>query len=135
MDKTGEITKFKAWLIVLVAMLDDIVALVLVFIVLWLLDVKISALAMVIVGLALGTIIFFVHRAVVPALRRRKVNGAEGMIGLTGKVMEPLKPAGTVKIRGEYWKAKSVEGEIEIGDDVEVLGIDGLNLEVRKKEL
>ncbi len=118
----------------LVALLDDIAALALVFLVLWLLDVEISVPVMVIIGLALGTVIFFVHRAVVPSLRRSKLHGAEGMIGMTGKVTEPLKPAGTVKIRGEYWHAMSVQGDCKMGDDVEVIEIKGLNLTVRRKE-
>ena len=127
-------TKFKAWLIVLVALLDDIAALVLVFLLLRLFNVKMSVPVMVIAGLALGTIIFFVHRAVVPSLRRRKVTGAEGMIGEIGKVTESLKPMGIIKINGEIWKATCQQGEIDAGCDVEVVGIKGLNLEVRKKE-
>jgi membrane-bound ClpP family serine protease len=39
-----------------------------------------------------------------------------------------------VKIKDEYWQAKSVEGEIEIGSKVEVTKISGLHLEVRRKE-
>src|SRR4030042_6760158 len=115
MDKKGEMTKFKAWLIFLVAVLDDIAALVLVFLLLRLFNVKISVPAMIITGLVLGTIIFFIHRAVVPSLRRRKLTGAEGMIGETGKVTEPLNPAGMILIKGEYWKAKSIEGNIQDG--------------------
>ena len=39
---------------------------------------------------------------------------------------------GTVdKIAGEYWKAKAVDGNIEAGEIVEVIKVDGLLLEVK----
>ena len=135
MNKKGEISVRKAWLIVLASLIDDVVVLALIFLGLWLFHVEITWWVILIVMVTIVVFIFVIHKAVVPAIRRRKLTGAEGMIGMTGKVTEPLKPVGTVKIKGEYWKAKSVEGEIKMGDDVEVLGIDGLNLEVRKKEL
>ena len=134
MDKKTGPTGFKAWLIVLIALLDDIAALALVFLVLLVLDVQISLPVMIIVGLALGTIIFFIHRAVVPSLKLRKVSGAEGMIGAIGKVTEPLNPVGTIMINGEYWKAACPGEKIDTGRNVEVVGIKGLNLEVKEKE-
>jgi membrane-bound serine protease (ClpP class) len=73
------------------------------------------------------------HKAVVPAIRRRKISGAEGMVGMVGKVTESLSPSGTVKIKGEYWSARSVKGNIDAGESVEVVDIDGLNLQVRKQ--
>jgi membrane-bound ClpP family serine protease len=135
MNKKGEISTLKAWLIIAASLIDDAVVLVLIILGLWYFHVTITWWIILVVALAIVAFIFVMHKAIVPAVRRRKVSGAEGMIGMIGKVTEPLQPAGTVKIKGEYWKAKSVEGEIKIGDDVEVLGIDGLNLEVRKKEL
>ncbi len=123
----------KAWLIVLIALLDDVAALALVFIMLWVFDVKLSIVAMIVIGLVLGTLIFFLHRAIVPSLRRRKVTGSEGMIGMVGEVTEALKPKGCVKVNGEYWQAISVEGDIGIGEEVEVIEIKRLNLQVRRK--
>ena len=116
------------------ALLDDIAALALVIIVLWIFDVKLATPVLIVLVLVTGAVLFLIHRAVVPSLRRKKLNGAEGMIGLAGKVTEPLKPNGTVKINGEYWKAISIKGDCEIDEDVEVLEINGLNLTVRKKE-
>jgi membrane-bound ClpP family serine protease len=133
MNKKGEISTLKAWLIVLASLLDDAAVLALIFLGLWFFHVKITWVIILIVVVVVVAFFFIVHRAVVPSLRRRKVTGTEGMIGLTGEVMQPLKPAGIVKIKGEYWKARSVEGDIEVGDAVEVTRIDGLNLEVRRK--
>jgi membrane-bound ClpP family serine protease len=133
MPKKGEISKLKAWLIVLAALLDDVAVLALIFVILWFFDVKLPLSAMIAIGLVFGTVVFIVHRAVVPSLRRKKITGAEGMLGLTGEVTQPLTPKGVVKIKGEYWNAESVEGEISVGEDVEVLGVKGLNLEFRRK--
>jgi membrane-bound serine protease (ClpP class) len=124
-------SKTKAWFIVLLALLDDIAVLAIIALILWIFNVELSIPAIVILVLVLGTFIFVIHRAVIPAIRRRKISGAEGMIGATGKVTQPLKPKGIVKIEDEYWNAVSSTGDIELG--VEVVGIKGLNLEVRQK--
>jgi len=38
-----------------------------------------------------------------------------------------------VRIEGEYWRAKSVDGDIAAGENVEVVGLNKLILEVRHK--
>lgn len=133
MSRKDEPSRLKVWLIVLAALLDDAAAIVLVFAVLWFFDVRLPLSAMIAIGLVFGTFVFIVHRAVVPSLRLKKVTGAEGMVGLTGEVTQPLAPKGVVKIKGEYWKARSIGGEISAGEDVVVTGIKGLDLEVRRK--
>jgi membrane-bound serine protease (ClpP class) len=135
MKDRGEISAFKAWLIVLASLLDDAALLVLIFLGLRFYHVKITW--PIILAAALAVVIFFVimHKAVVPAIRRRKVTGAEGMIGMTGKVTRALKPQGAVKIKDEYWEAKSINGDIGINEDVEVVEINGLILEVKRKKL
>ena len=52
------------------------------------------------------------------------------MIGLEGRVVQPLKPVGTVHIKGENWKAESNGDYIEVDENVEVVGIEGLKLRV-----
>ena len=134
MDKKGEISTLKAWLIVLASLIDDAVVLGLIFLILWAFHVKIT-LALVL-ALAAGIIVWVIimHKAVIPAMRRRKVNGAEGMIGAAGIVSETLDPVGMVDINGEYWKASGVNGKIEKGREIEVVGIKGLTLEVKEKK-
>ena len=56
------------------------------------------------------------------------------MIGLTGEVTEPLTPVGVVRVGGEYWKAKSVGENIAVGEEVEILALNGLTLIVKPKE-
>ena len=133
MVKKGEMSLLQAWLIVAASLLDDAIILLLIFLGLWAFHVKITWPVIVAVAVVIIAFIVIMHKAVVPAIRRRKISGAEGMIGMTGTVTEPLKPAGTISVKGEYWQAKSIEGNLEIGDTVEVTGIRGLNLEVKKK--
>ena len=133
MAKKGGQSDIKAWGIVLIALLDDVLILALVFLVLWFFDIKIPLSVAIVIGLILGTFTFIIHRAVVPSLRRKKVTGSEGMIGLVGEVVKALTPNGVIKVSGEYWWAKSLDGDIETGGDVEITGIDRLNLEVKRK--
>ena len=62
---------------------------------------------------------------------RKPLTGTEGMIGLSGKTLEVLNPYGQVKIRGEIWNAKSLEGVVNKGEKVEISDVDGLEVLVR----
>ncbi len=83
------------------------------------------------VGGALAAIILVIGTLVVRAQRARPAVGAEGMVGEVGVARGHLKPAGTVVVRGEYWKAES-DDAVEDGDRVEVTGVHGLRLRVRR---
>ena len=54
------------------------------------------------------------------------------MIGSRGRAAGTLNPEGMVKIRGELWGAVSDGGKIGEGEEVIVVGEDGLKLTVRK---
>ena len=126
-------TTIKDWLIVLVALLDDVAVLGLVLLALWFFKVEIPLPVIIAIALLLGTFVFIIHKAIIPSFHKKKVTGSEGMIDLVGEVVEPLKPVGVVRVNGEYWKAKSDSEDIAIGEDVEVLGQNGLTLKVRRK--
>ena len=49
-------------------------------------------------------------------------------------MIKPLTPVGAIKVVGEYWKAKSVDGDIAAGEEVEILRINRLTLEVKRKD-
>jgi membrane-bound ClpP family serine protease len=132
MRKEGETSLLKAWLIVLASLIDDVLVLALVFLGLWYFHVRITGTVILVIGGGMAAFILVVHLAVVPTLRRRKITGREGMLGLSGRVTQPLAPKGMVMVKGEYWRAMSIEGKIEVGEEVEVVGISGLELEVRK---
>ncbi len=57
--------------------------------------------------------------------------GVDEMIGLIGQCEKTIDPNGKVFIRGEYWNSVADE-VIRAGDSVEVLGIQGLTLRVKR---
>jgi len=119
----------------MIALLDDIAVLALVILLLWIFKVDIPLAAIIVIGVVAGVLVFFVHRAIVPSLRRKQAIGAEAMIGLLGEVTQELAPKGVIRVKGEYWQAKCVDEKIEVGEDVEITEIDRLVLEVKRKEL
>ena len=63
-------------------------------------------------------------------LRRLRVRtGSEGMIGERAEAIEPCRPRGRVKLRGEIWDAICAAGA-DPGDQVRVVALRGLTLEV-----
>ncbi|MEE8503513.1 MAG: nodulation protein NfeD [candidate division NC10 bacterium] len=86
-----------------------------------------------IIGVTAATTGFFllVIGAAIRAHRRQPVTGHEGLIGQIALVKTALKPEGQIFLRGEIWKARSEE-PVKPGGQVEVTGISGLTLKVRK---
>jgi len=123
----------KAWLIILVSLVDDIIILAVLILALWYFKVELPVWAMVLIGLALGAFIFVRTWVVLPSLRRKKVTGAEGMIGMMGEVVESVTPGLVVRVSGEYWQAECPDGDVETGEEVEIVAINRLKLEVRRK--
>ncbi len=68
------------------------------------------------------------------ALRRKPVAGLSDMVGSQGRVVSPLDPEGLVRIKGELWKSKSAGRRIEVGEEVTVVGQEGLKLIVRREK-
>jgi len=133
MTEKHEISSRKAWLIVLVSLIDDVIILAVVILAFWYFKVKLPLWVMIAIGLALGAFIFVRTWAILPSLRRKKVTGAEGMIGMECEVVESLEPNGIIKVQGEYWKARSVDEDVAVGEAVEILRLEKLTLEVRRK--
>ncbi len=125
----------KEWLIVLASLIDDVAVTAVLLLVLRLLNIPVALPVIIFLVVFFVAFAFLMHRAIIPSLRRKKVTGREGMVGLEGKVVEPLMPLGLVQVKGEYWQAKSVGGSIEVGEMVVVLGVEGLVLEVRRKDV
>ena len=123
----------KDWLKITVLLLDEVIAIALVLGALWFFKVEFPLWAAVVVALLLGGIAFITYKLVMPSFHARQVTGPEGMLGYVGEVVEPLTPEGTVKVEGEYWKARSVGGNVAAGESVEILGLDKLTLEVKHK--
>jgi membrane-bound serine protease (ClpP class) len=87
-------------------------------------------------GLAAGMGLFFATIVVnvVRARRRPALMGPDTIIGEKGVARSPLNPRGFVMIKGEYWQAETEEGEVQPGEEVIVVGREGLRLKVRKRQ-
>ncbi|MFH1646103.1 MAG: NfeD family protein [Chloroflexota bacterium] len=133
MTEKDRISTKKAWLIVLVSLIDDIVILAVIGLAVWYFKIRLPLWAWIVIGLVLVGFIFVRTWLVVPAMRRKKITGSEGMLGMPCEVIEALTPRGVVRVEGEYWQAGSAEGDIEAGEEVEIVGIKGLKLEVKRK--
>ena len=119
------------WLIVLASLLDDVAAVVVVLLVLWVLKIPISLSTIIFLILLFIALVFIMHKLIIPALHRRKVTGSEGMLGLEGTVVKSLAPGGIVNVKGEYWNARSIGESVPVGKQVEIVAIDGLTLLVK----
>ena len=89
-------------------------------------------------GLAIMMIALAIYSGVMYRIGRqtffiRPKVAAENLIGSEGKVTSPLAPDGYVKVQGVLWKAICNESELGVGDEVEVIGIEGLRLIVKPK--
>jgi membrane-bound serine protease (ClpP class) len=87
-----------------------------------------------IIAVALVTALFFAFAVakVVQARRKPPVTGREGLIGQFAEARTALEPLGTVFVKGELWQAESLEGPVERGERVEVVGMSGLSLQVKR---
>ncbi len=74
----------------------------------------------------------FIYQMGSRALKKKPVAGLPGMLGSRGKAVSPLAPGGFVRIKGELWDAESDGGRIDTGEEVTVVGQDGLKLIVGK---
>jgi membrane protein implicated in regulation of membrane protease activity len=115
-------------------MLEEVV---LVAIVLWLLphfNINIPLWGLAILMVALAVYSYIMYRVGRPTFLIKPKVSAEAIIGNEGKVTKRLAPEGYVKVQGVLWKATCNEAELEIGDEVVVVDIEGLKLFVSPKE-
>ncbi len=84
----------------------------------------------VMVAWALWSALFFMF--VTQTLRKQRIVGLPTMMSSCGRATTSLAPEGMVTIRSELWQAESVDGNIDKGAEILVVGEDGLKLMVRK---
>ena len=96
------------------------------------LGVNIPLAGLIALMLAWAAFAVFTYRKGSRALRRKPVIDLLPMVGSKGEVVSPLDPEGVIKIRGERWVAKSARGRLDTGEEVTVVGQEGLKLIVRK---
>lgn len=120
------------WLKIAVMLLDEAAIITLVLLVLYYLGVRIPVGATVALSIVLVIVVFLLHLAIMPMFHKKPVTGIESMIGMKCKVVDPLSPSGMVSLKGEYWRADSIKGEVAAGEQVEIVDSDGLTLKVRR---
>ena len=90
----------------------------------------------VIITVTILTTLFFVFALGkgIAAQRRQPTTGGEGMIGITGKVLNILDSgsSGQVMLHGELWNAEWTDDEIKEGAIIKVIGIKNLTLIVER---
>jgi len=74
-----------------------------------------------------------VYKAMMTAMHRPAVTGREGMLHEIGEIVEASRNEVSVRVHGELWRATSTDA-LELRDRVEVVGVHGLTLRVRKAE-
>jgi membrane protein implicated in regulation of membrane protease activity len=76
---------------------------------------------------------YFMYRIGHPTVLYEAVNSPESIIGSTGVVERSLNPHGYVRVCGELWQASGKDGNLEKGEEVIVVSMDGLKLTVAQK--
>ena len=94
-------------------------------------DVGVSLKLLIPTAALLGGFFIFVAGLALRAHRISPKSGSEGLRGEIGFAKRLIDPEGLVFVHGENWRARSPE-KIEPGEEIEVEGINGLILNVRK---
>ena len=79
----------------------------------------------------LGGFVLVVSYLVFRSQQSKPTLGIAGLIGEIGEVRGKLSPSGKIFVHGEYWNAQA-DSEIDVGEKVEVVGHEGMNLKVRR---
>jgi len=90
------------------------------------------------VGIASAVFFLFAMATILKTRKQRAKVGIESLIGNVAKAETEInEEEGIIKMRGEFWKAVTPEGEeiiISKGEKVEIIDVEGLTLIVKPKE-
>ncbi len=103
--------------------------LALVAVVLWLLPrlgINIPIWGLALLMIALGVYSYMTYQLGKKALDKKPIVSPD--IGNSGKATTPLTPTGYVRLGTELWKASSTDSSIEAGEEVVVIGMQGVTL-------
>jgi len=81
-----------------------------------------------------AAIIILIFAAGFKAQFRRVKTGKEALIGARGVATTDLKPKGEVRVMSEFWEATAKNTTIAAGQEVEVIGMEGMTLVVKPAE-
>lgn len=112
---------------------DDIAAIALALVLLYVLSASgvISAAVAILIGLAAVAFFSFVAYETCRLQSMKPKVGIEAMVGKRGKVVCDLAPEGAIDVDGEYWKAFS-DSPVRKGSIVEVAKVDSQRVKVKK---
>ncbi|MEK6588375.1 MAG: nodulation protein NfeD [Chloroflexota bacterium] len=87
-------------------------------------------------GLLTSAVFLTIVMFAISAQRRRVEVGSEALVGRMGVAKTELAPTGMVQVGGELWSAQVEDRSVALraGQDVEVIGVDGLRLRVRARD-
>lgn len=85
------------------------------------------------IAAAMSVLGAFIVYSLTRTFSSKQTAGVEQMIGLIGRCETTLDPVGKVFVRGEYWNSVADE-RVDAGSPVEVLGVEGLTLRVRRAQ-
>jgi len=86
------------------------------------------------VALALGAAVLGLLALATRVREQRPVTGRDALLGRLAEVRQPVAPEGLVFVDGALWSAWTDQGQFGAGELVEVAGIDGLRLYVKRVE-
>ena len=89
-----------------------------------------------VIALFIAAIVALMLFAAVHVRHRRIKTGIEALIGAWGSAVTDLKPQGTVRVAGEFWRATVAKGSnwIGEGEPIKVIGLEGMLVVVRSAE-
>jgi membrane-bound serine protease (ClpP class) len=96
---------------------------------------QVSLPLVIFVGAFIGLIFAVILGFALRAQRRPVITGMERLAGQTGYAVSAIDPSGQAQVAGELWSADLADAsdEIQRGERVEVVRVEGLRLKVRKK--
>lgn len=96
--------------------------------VLWLWPASVAVPVYTLAALVAGVLYWYALKSA----RMPKLNGAEGMLGARGRVIDRSERYVKLFFHGELWSADADGEPLAVGDEAVVVGIEGLRLRVRK---
>ena len=95
-------------------------------------DVGVSTWLIAVMAIGIGGFFAVVLRAIATARRAPVATGPPALVGRAGVATSDLSPGGRVRVDGELWSAVAESGSIQAGEPVQVIGLDGVTLLVRR---
>jgi membrane-bound serine protease (ClpP class) len=81
-----------------------------------------------------GAVFAFIFTRALQAQRVPPATGINVLIGKIGDARSDLNPSGTIYVASELWTAEAQGGDIPSGSQVEIVGVDGVKLLVKRKD-